>query len=80
MPTPTETHESTRPMESTLPTVTGSDPTGGTGSMGGDVGGSGGTNSGNGSNENSVPTGTAESTTPTDGTMAPKHRTRDTAR
>ena len=80
MPTPTATHETTRPMESTLPTVTGSDPTGSTGSMGGDVGGSGGTNGGNGSNENSVPTGIAESTTPTDGTMAPKHRTRDTAR
>ena len=79
MPTPTATHEPTRPMESTLPTVTGSEPTssmptgnsGDSGAMGGDVGGSGGTNGGTGSNE---------STTPTDSTMATKPRTRNTTR
>ena len=62
MPTPTATHETTRPMETTLPTVAGSDPTA----------------------ENSMPTdsttGAAESTTPTDGTMAPRHRPRNSAR
>ena len=80
MPTPTATHETTRPMESTLPTVTGSEPTGSNGSMGGDVGGSGGTNGASGSSDHVLPTDASESTTPTDGTMAPKHRTRDTAR
>ena len=74
MPTPTATHEPTRPMESTLPTVTGSEPTGNSGdsgAMGGDVGGSGGTNGGTGSNE---------STAPTDSTMTTKPRTRNTTR
>ena len=59
MPTPTATHETTRPMETTLPTVTGSEPTG----------------------ASSVPTtDAAESTSPTDGTMAPKHIPRNAAR
>ena len=75
MPTPTETHEPTRPTtETTLPTVTGSEPTGNSGdsgAMGGDVGGSGGTNGGTGSNE---------STAPTDSTMTTKPRTRNTTR
>ena len=59
MPTPTATHETTRPTETTLPTVTGSEPTG----------------------ASSVPTtDAAESTTPTDGTMAPRHIPRNAAR
>ena len=59
MPTPTATHETTRPTETTLPTVTGSEPTG----------------------ASSVPTtDAAESTTPTDGTMAPKHIPRNATR
>ena len=79
MPTPTATHEPTRPMESTLPTVTGSDPTGtmptgnsgDSGAMGGDIGGSGGTNGGTGSNE---------STAPTEATTGQRGRTRNTTR
>ena len=72
MPKPTATH-ATEPKDTTLPTVTGSDPTGesGSGSMGGDVGGSGGTNGG---------TGTNESTTPTDGTMPQRDRPRNATR
>jgi len=80
MPKPTATH-ATEPKDTTLPTVTGSDPTaetgganggnGGSGSMGGEIGGSGGTNGG---------TGSSESTTTTDGTMPQRGRPRNATR